>query len=62
MSDLSEVDVVAMVYDERGNALDAFEYEPEELERRALELRRKRGEVTTVTILPSPFVLGAGGS
>ena len=52
---------VCMVYDEHGNAFDAFDYEPDELEQRALELRRERGEITTVTIEPSPFLLSYSG-
>jgi hypothetical protein len=40
-----------MVFDERGNAFDAFDYTPEELERHARLLRG------VVTIEPSPFVL-----
>ena len=51
---------ICMVYDDRGNALDCFDYTPEELTARALELRRLRGEVTTVTYGPSPF-LSSGG-
>lgn len=47
---------VCMIYDENGNARDAFEYEPDELEARALEIRKERGEITTVTIAPSPFI------
>jgi hypothetical protein len=47
-----------MLYDEHGNAYDSFDYEPDELERRASELRRERGELSTVTINPSPFLLG----
>lgn len=48
---------IAMVFDQRGNALDGFEYTADELERRALQLRRLNGEITTVTIEPSPFVV-----
>lgn len=47
----SEPDAMVMVYDDRGNAFDAFPYTPEELELRAQLLRG------WVTIKPSPFVL-----
>lgn len=40
-----------MVFDEYGNAFDAFDYTPEELERQARLLRG------VVTIESSPFVL-----
>lgn len=53
---------VCMIFDENGNAFDAFEYEPDELEARALEFRRERGEITTVTIGPSPFLLAGSTS
>ena len=52
---------ICMIYDERGNALDAFDYTPEELERRALDLRKARGEITTVTYGPSPFIAESSG-
>ena len=48
---MSESDV-CMVYDENGNAFDAFPYEPDELERRA---DRLRGWVTITD--PPEFVL-----
>jgi len=47
---------VAMVFDgNTGNAIDAFDYTADELERRALDLRKDAGEVTTVTMDESPF-------
>jgi len=45
----SEEQLVCMVFSEGGNAVDAFDYTPEELERRAAELRCK------VTLEPTPF-------
>jgi hypothetical protein len=42
-----------MVFDENGNAVDAFPYSAAELERRAKELRG----IATVTIKPSPWVV-----
>lgn len=49
-------DEVAMVYDgDTGNAIDWFDYTADELEARAEELRRAAGEITTVTMEPSPW-------
>lgn len=49
-------DDVCMVYDEDGNAFDAFPFTADELEAVAHKLRKENGEITTVTIGPSPFV------
>jgi len=48
---------VAMVFDaETANAIDSFDYTPEELERRAKELREQM-----VTIEPNPFGITLNG-
>ena len=49
---------IAMIFDGvTGNAIDSFNYTADELERRARELRADAGELTTVTMEPSPFVV-----
>lgn len=48
-----EPDACCMVFDDHGNAFDAFDYTSEELERKARILRGY------VTIKPSPFVLSS---
>lgn len=48
-------EVICMLYDGSGNALEAFDYTADELEARALQLRQEAGEVTTVSCEPSPF-------
>jgi hypothetical protein len=53
---------VCMVYDDHGNAFHYFDYTAEALEAEALKLRRERGEVSTVTIGPSPFVTFPSGA
>ena len=48
---------VVMVFDaESGNAIDSFDYTPEELERRARELREQM-----MTIEPNPFGMTLNG-
>lgn len=44
-----------MAFDERGNAFDIIENTPDALEEKAREMRRAAGELSSVTMNPSPF-------
>jgi hypothetical protein len=44
-----------MAFDKNGNAFDVIENTPDALEAKAREMRRAAGELSSVTMEPSPF-------